>query len=116
MQPAAAMMRRCIYISGSYRCKKGCVCGGHAYSVDGVQWFYPLIIGEAYTQFATITNSTVVEFSRRERPHIVLGKDGVTPIALTNGAGMDGVGKYGDHTWTFLQPLQLAYLGGHAGH
>lgn len=95
-----------------YLCPKACVCGGHAYSQDGVEWHYPFITGEAYNQFANVTRASrgsgkveVVEFTKRERPHLVFGKDGVTPVALTNGAGVDGIGKYGDHTWTFLQPL-----------
>ena len=52
------------------------------------------------------SNGTTLEFQRRERPHIVFGEDGVTPVALTNGAGIDGVGAYGDATWTFLQLIQ----------
>jgi hypothetical protein len=32
-------------------------------------------------------------------------------VALTNGAGIDGIGKYGDATWTFLQPLRQTKIG-----
>jgi hypothetical protein len=82
------------------------VCGGHAYSDDGKNWFYPYISGSAYFENVTLTDGRELQFHRRERPHLVFDKDGVTPLALTNGAGIDGIGKYGDATWTFLQPLK----------
>ena len=93
------------------------ICGGHAYSQDGVEWHYPFITGEVYNKFANVTRAGggTVEFTRRERPHIVVGKDGVTPVALTNGAGVDGIGKYGDHTWTFLQPIRTSTDSGGPG-
>lgn len=91
-----------------FQCPKACVCGGHAYSADGEHWHYPYINGSAYWENVTFTNGEVVEFKRRERPHLVFAADGVTPVALTNGAGIDGVGMYGDATWTFLQPLKTA--------
>jgi hypothetical protein len=47
----------------------------------------------------------MIVFNRRERPHIVLGKDGVTPVALTNGVGIVGNEGRGDAYRTFLQPL-----------
>ena len=62
--------------------------------------------GSAYDHHVTLDNGTQIEFHRRERPHLVFAADGVTPLALTNGAGIDGIGQYGDATWTFLQPLE----------
>ena len=69
-------------------------------------WHYPYVLGSAYWENATLTDGRSVEFTKRERPHLVFAEDGVTPLALTNGAGVDGVGKHGDHTWTFLQLLR----------
>lgn len=90
-----------------YQCPKGCVCGGHAYSTDGKQWAYPYISGSAYWENVTFSSGQVAQFHKRERPHLVFGKDGVTPVALTNGAALEGsIGKFGDATWTFMQPLE----------
>ena len=52
------------------------------------------------------SSGEVLVFMRRERPHLVFASDGVTQVALTSGAGIDAVGKYGDATWTVLQPLK----------
>jgi hypothetical protein len=59
--------------------------GYHYYSQDGFKWFgnndvkvYENIVHQA-------EGLPPRNFSRRERPHVVLGKDGTTPIALTNG-------------------------------
>ena len=91
-----------------YHCPRSCVCGGHGYSLDGKQWYYPYINGSAYWENATLAKSPgeVVQFYKRERPHLVFAADGVTPVALTNGAGVDGIGEGGDATWTFLQPIK----------
>ena len=89
-----------------HACPKSCVCGGHAYSLDGREWHYPYINGSAYFENVTLMSGQTLEFRQRERPHLVFAPDGVTPLALTNGAGVDGNGKFGDATWTFLQPLR----------
>ena len=92
-----------------FQCPKPCVCGGHAYSLDSVTWYYPYINGSAYFEKVNLTDGRALEFHKRERPHLVFAKeDGVTPIALTTGSGIDGIGKYTDHTWTFLQPIKRA--------
>ena len=52
-------------------------------------------------------------FYRRERPHIVLGPDGYTPVALTTavidsplGPGVPGfTGNQRDASYTLLQPI-----------
>jgi hypothetical protein len=94
-----------------FRCPKNCVCGGHAYSIDGITWHYPYVSGSAYYENVTLASGGVLQFHRRERPHLVFAPDGYTPVALTNGAGIDGIGKYGDATWTFLQPLRQTKIG-----
>eukprot|EP01050_Picozoa_sp_SAG11_P001774 SAG11_NODE_82_length_17639_cov_6.427594_2_plen_352_part_00 len=43
-----------------------------------------------------------VSFARRERPHLILGADGFTPIALSSSVTMDGGG---DHSWTQIQKI-----------
>ncbi len=83
-----------------FQCPKPCVCGGHAYSETGADWHYPYINGSAYWENVTLSSGEVLEFHRRERPHLVFAPDGVTPKALTNGVGLDGIGRFGDATWT----------------
>ena len=75
-------------------------CGGHAYSMDGKNWVYG---GKAFDNHVVFTDGGAFTFSRRERPHFVFAQDGVTPLALTNGAQYGG--KYGDATYTLLQPV-----------
>eukprot|EP01084_Bolivina_argentea_P270673 460311_1 len=77
------------------------LCGGHAYSADGVNWIYG---GSAFGNTVQFTDNTDFTFSRRERPHLVFGDDKCTPIALTNGAQYGG--QYGDATYTLLQPVK----------
>ena len=83
-----------------FQCPKPCVCGGHAYSETGADWHYPYINGSAYWENVTLSTGEVLEFHRRERPHLVFAPDGVTPLSLTNGVGLDGIGRFGDATWT----------------
>ena len=77
------------------------VCGGHAYSKDGINWIYT---GTAFNNIIQYDDATNFTFSRRERPHFVFGNDSCTPIALTNGAQYGGT--YGDATITPLVPLK----------
>lgn len=77
------------------------LCGGHAYSQDGVNWIYG---GVSFGNTISFTDGTNFTFSRRERPHFIFADDGCTPIALTNGAQYGG--KYGDATYTLLQPVK----------
>ena len=91
-------------------------CGGHAYSEDGRRWFYGSAAGgrangTAYWQNASLHGGGVLHFGARQRPHMVLGPDGATPVAVTNGAQAVGataagqLGAGGDASWTFLQQL-----------
>ena len=43
-----------------------------------------------------------VSFARRERPHLILGADGFTPIALSSSVTMD---NGGDYSWTQIQKI-----------
>jgi hypothetical protein len=52
----------------------------------------------------------VVQYMSGDRPHLLFGKDGVTPVALTTGAGT-GWGATGmdqDQTFTLLRPLRTS--------
>jgi len=57
-------------------------CGGHAFSEDGAAWTYT---GFAYSNNASYSDGSFQVFVRRERPHLLFGADGVTPVALSNG-------------------------------
>lgn len=80
-------------------------CTAHAASIDGKKWKYT---GTAATAEAKYTDGTSVVYEHSERPHILFDKDGVTPVALTNGIknSMGGVGK--DQSFTLLRPLRTA--------
>lgn len=55
--------------------------GGHAYSVDGVNWVYS---GTAYSNYANYSDNSWQIFLRRERPHPIFSSNG-TLVALSNG-------------------------------
>lgn len=87
-----------------YDCKN---CGSHAYSVDGLRWTYT---GIAYSANTTFTDGSSFEFPYCERPHLVFGVDGVTPVALTNGVklGPQAGMANDDQSFTLLRPLKSA--------
>eukprot|EP01084_Bolivina_argentea_P171025 296309_1 len=74
--------------------------GGHAFSVDGLNWIYA---GYIYTNKVEYTDGSTFTFSRRERPHFIFADDVCSPIALTTGVQYGG--KYGDATFTLIQPI-----------
>ena len=75
-------------------------CGGHAYSMDGVEWIYA---GLAFGNTVEFTDGTKFTFPRRERPHLIMDDDGCTPLAVTS--SVEYGGRYGDATYTLLQPI-----------
>ena len=77
------------------------LCGGHAYSTDGINWVYG---GAIFGNTVNFTDGTTKTYSRRERPHFVFADDGCTPIALTNGVQYGG--QFGDATFSLLQPVK----------
>ena len=78
------------------------ICGGHAYSENGVDWIYT---GYAYNNIVEFTDGSSITYGRRERPHFIFDSDDkCTPIALTNGVQYGG--EYGDATFTLLQPVK----------
>jgi len=84
------------------------LCGGHAYSVDGLTWVFT---GTSWGNRVRFSDGTTYTFSRRERPHFVFGdpKDPYKITALTTGV------QYGAHApisitgedgcYTLLQPV-----------
>ena len=65
------------------------VCVGYAFSLDDKTWHYPFVNGSVAAGWnASTVDGGMLVFNRREWPHIVLGKDGATPVALTNGVGI----------------------------
>lgn len=79
------------------------VAGGHAYSEDGINWFYS---GVAFGGSGEFTDGHPFSFSRRERPHVIQDPTTKELLAVTNGVqyGM----QFGDAVYTFLQPIQTA--------
>ena len=79
-------------------------CTAHAYSADGTEWHYS---GTAAPPDTTYSDGTKEVFSHSERPHILFDKDGVTPVALTNGVKIQGRSN-DDQSFTLLRPLRRA--------
>ena len=77
-------------------------CTAHAYSSDGIHWGYS---GTAATAETKYTDGTTVVYGHSERPHILFDKDGVTPMALTNGVKIQGLSN-NDQSFTLLRPLR----------
>eukprot|EP00937_MAST-01D_sp_MAST-1D-sp2_P006098 g6098.t1 len=81
-------------------------CGYHSFSEDGRHWrFAPGAGGGdaalcAFTYTVAFDDGTSHAFDRRERPHMVLGKDGATPVALST-----SVTYRDDASYTLLQPV-----------
>ena len=74
--------------------------GVHSFSQDGMNWYYG---GLAYTNRVNFTDGTHLFLNRRERPHMIFGEDGRTPVALSNSAEVgDG---FGDRGFTLVQGL-----------
>jgi hypothetical protein len=81
----------------------GCceTCTGHAYSEDGLKWHWG---GTAATGDVAYDDGTKESYGHCERPHIIMDKDGVTPVALTNGVKIQGLSN-DDQSFTLLRPL-----------
>ena len=58
--------------------------GFHYYSTDGANTWLGDNSQKVYDNVVELVGGATKILSRRERPHVVLGKDG-TPVALTNG-------------------------------
>jgi hypothetical protein len=86
------------------------ICGGHAWSVDGINWTYG---GTAYSNRVDFQDGTAVVYRRRERPHLIFGDptQPFRPTHLVNGVQyepgwFDGPAKWlGDGCFTLVQPI-----------
>ncbi|GAB5360277.1 hypothetical protein AAMO2058_000614100 [Amorphochlora amoebiformis] len=61
-----------------------CPFGFHYYSLDGYKWYGDCSV-RVYEHIVEQKFDKPLNLSRRERPHVIYGQDGHTPIALTNG-------------------------------
>lgn len=83
------------------------LCGGHAYSQDGLQWTFT---GAAWGNTVEFGDGTSYSFSRRERPHLVFDAS-ATIVGLTTGVqfgktspvSIDGE----DSCYTLYQPVKF---------
>lgn len=80
--------------------------GGHAFSRDGTAWTWT---GTAFDNCNVTRADGLVAHYNGDRPKLLFGRDGTTPIALTNGVGFGfpagATGMDADQTFTLLQPL-----------
>ena len=80
-------------------------CGYHAFSEDGLRW-HTSPNGSKTCAFPRENvphqGGGTVTFARRERPHLILGSDGFTPVALSSSVTMN---NGGDHSWTQIQKI-----------
>ena len=86
--------------------------GLHAFSQDGGTTFHAYLDFSdddkdypaewAYNATAYYTDGTSESFDTAERPHLIFGDDGYTPLALTNGARPP---NNGDYSITILRPI-----------
>eukprot|EP00035_Acanthoeca_spectabilis_P004778 m.106857 g.106857 ORF g.106857 m.106857 type:complete len:607 (-) comp12724_c0_seq2:1803-3623(-) len=67
------------------------------------------VTGVAYTDVIEFTDGSNISAARRERPHLIWGKEGTTPIALSNGVQPGGKPNEPntDAVTTIVQPLRL---------
>ena len=86
-----------------YKCVPKNQQGGHAWSLDGINWSSPRI--GAFDTTIRFTDGSSITCERRERPQMVIGKDG-KPLALVS--GVTGCPKALDHAdvagnWKFYR-------------
>lgn len=74
-------------------------------SADGVSWELSPV--NAFCRNITLTNGSVAELARRERPKLIFDASGA-PTHLVSSAAWGGAAANGDATFTFIQPLQVA--------
>ena len=79
------MLRHCNTTEGNPS-THGQPFGQHAWSLDGGYSWNSYGGEHAYPHWAAFTDAANQTFDMRERPHLIMEEDGVTPLALTNGA------------------------------
>jgi hypothetical protein len=82
--------------------------GGHQFSTDSGRTWSACVDSctTAYPGSVDFTDGTTGFFMMRERPHLVFGEDGYTPVALTTGVspGPDS-GNRNAYSYTLLQRI-----------
>eukprot|EP01084_Bolivina_argentea_P289594 497316_1 len=79
--------------------------GIHTFSTNGgYDWNGYMNAEHAYTQYVYFTDETNITLNRCERPHLIIGDDGYTPLALTN-AAQEGNSNGDDYSYTLLRPI-----------
>lgn len=77
--------------------------GIHTWSTDNGYTWHNIPNVMAYQNNVQFTDNTSFSFQRRERPHLIMAKDGYTPLALTN--AVENGGMDCDYSHTLVQPL-----------
>lgn len=77
--------------------------GVHTWSNDGGYNWNWAENEKAYQSIVEFTDGTSFSYQRRERPHLIMDKDGYTPLALTN--AVENGGMDCDYSHTLVQPL-----------
>lgn len=98
-----------------YKCVPKFQQGGHSWSIDGINWRTPRI--GAFDTTVNFTDGSSMQCERRERPQMVVDKDGM-PLALSSGVtgcptslgdeSLDGAGRFyrgGDDSFTLIQKM-----------
>ena len=92
---------------GSFHMLVHGACGYHAFSADGFDWATSPH-GGSTCAFPRLRvphqGGPAKDFARRERPHLVLGPDGFTPVALTTSV-TEG---HSDYSYTLVQAVRDA--------
>ena len=78
------------------------VCGGHAFSLNGIDWTYT---GTAWGSTVEFEDGTNYTYSRRERPHLIFD-DALDPHVIT---GLTTGVMYGPAAPTFLPGQDACY-------
>ena len=74
-------------------------------SADGISWALSPV--NAFCRNVSLTNGSVAELARRERPKLIFDASGA-PTHLVSSAAWGGAAANGDATFTFIQPLHVA--------
>eukprot|EP01052_Picozoa_sp_SAG31_P019176 SAG31_NODE_1388_length_8538_cov_3.310843_4_plen_733_part_00 len=77
--------------------------GGHAFSVDGLNWNYS---NAAYNTSVQLQAGGLFAYARRERPHLLLDDDG-NPAVLSNGVQPN---HHGDWSFTGVFPIRRRHV------
>ena len=94
-----------ITTSSLHSCTLACLCALACVqmSVDGLEWTYSG--PDSYNTTVVYEGGTVVTFSRRERPELVLDSEGNPTHLITGVTETGGRGGQSDRSFTLVQPV-----------